>query len=177
VKTRGGLEPISLADAMAAAGQTAQNSYFEQWLGGSILQGMARSSTDTIRFLTLEDLARLFAVVRASPRNRALFLIAYRQGCVPARSGYCGPTTLISGALRIMVHRLKGSHSGAHPMQPDEAKALQAYLRGHRFVPPRADWASSRAAAIGSSRNILAVLRAPASTNGYNREIQCPAQC
>ena len=41
---------------------------------------MARSPTDTIRFLTLEELARLFAVVRASPRNRALFLIAYRHG-------------------------------------------------------------------------------------------------
>jgi hypothetical protein len=38
-----------------------------------------------------------------------------------------------------MVHRLKGSHSGAHPMQPDEAKALRAYLRGHRFVPSRVD--------------------------------------
>jgi hypothetical protein len=37
---------------------------------------MARSPTDTIRFLTLEELARLFAVVRASPRNRALFLTA-----------------------------------------------------------------------------------------------------
>jgi hypothetical protein len=34
---------------------------------------MARLPTDTIRFLTLEELARLFAVVRASPRNRALF--------------------------------------------------------------------------------------------------------
>jgi type 1 fimbriae regulatory protein FimB len=31
--------------------------------------------------------------------------------------------------LRIMVHRLKGSHSGAHPLQPDEAKALKALLR------------------------------------------------
>jgi len=29
-----------------------------------------------------------------------------------------------------MLHRVKGSHSGAHPMQPDEAKALRAYLRG-----------------------------------------------
>jgi integrase len=41
---------------------------------------MARSPTETIRFLTLEELARLFAAMRASPRDRALFLIAYRHG-------------------------------------------------------------------------------------------------
>ena len=31
--------------------------------------------------------------------------------------------------LRIMIHRLKGSHSGEHPLQPDEAKAIKGYLR------------------------------------------------
>ena len=41
---------------------------------------MPRSPTDTIRFLTLEELARLFAVTRASARDRALFLLAYRHG-------------------------------------------------------------------------------------------------
>jgi hypothetical protein len=39
VKTQRGLGPISLAETMPAAGRIAQNSYFEQWLGGSILQG------------------------------------------------------------------------------------------------------------------------------------------
>ncbi|HJU15043.1 MAG TPA: hypothetical protein VJ770_01125 [Stellaceae bacterium] len=38
------------------------------------------SPTNTIRFLTLEELAWLFAAVRASLRDRALFLIAYRHG-------------------------------------------------------------------------------------------------
>ncbi len=28
-----------------------------------------------------------------------------------------------------MVHRLKGSQSGAHPLQPDEAKAVRAWQR------------------------------------------------
>jgi len=28
-----------------------------------------------------------------------------------------------------LLHRLKGSYSGKHPMQPDEAKLLKAYLR------------------------------------------------
>jgi site-specific recombinase XerD len=91
---------------------------------------MARSPTDTIRFLTLEELARLFAVVRVSPRNRALFLTAYRHGLRASEVGLLRTDDIDFRALRIMVHRLKGSHSGAHPMQPDEAKALRAYLRG-----------------------------------------------
>jgi type 1 fimbriae regulatory protein FimB/type 1 fimbriae regulatory protein FimE len=39
-------------------------------------------------------------------------------------------------ALRIMIHRLKGSHSGAHPLQPDEAKALKALLRAREVPSP-----------------------------------------
>ena len=38
-------------------------------------------------------------------------------------------------ALRLTVHRLKGSLSGTHPLQPDEAKAVRAWLRG-REQPP-----------------------------------------
>lgn len=90
---------------------------------------MTRSPTDTIRFLTLEELARLFAAVRASPRDRALFLIAYRHGLRASEVGLLRTDDIDFRALRIMVHRLKGSHSGAHPMQPDEAKLLRAYLR------------------------------------------------
>ena len=41
---------------------------------------MARSPTDTIRFLTLDEIGRLLAAARASARDRALFLIAYRHG-------------------------------------------------------------------------------------------------
>jgi site-specific recombinase XerD len=114
---------------MPAAGRIPQNTYFEQWLGVYSAR-MARSPTDTIRFLTLEELARLFAVVRVSPRNRALFLTAYRHGLRASEVGLLRTDDIDFRALRIMVHRLKGSHSGAHPMQPDEAKALRAYLRG-----------------------------------------------
>jgi type 1 fimbriae regulatory protein FimB/type 1 fimbriae regulatory protein FimE len=35
-----------------------------------------------------------------------------------------------------MVHRLKGSHSGAHPLQADEAKALRALLRERETPSP-----------------------------------------
>ncbi len=105
---------------------------------------MARPSTDTIRFLTLEELARLFAAVRASPRDRALFLIAYRHGLRASEIGLLRVDDLDFRALRLRVQRLKGSHSGVHPMQPDEAKVLRAYLRGRPSPPSPVLFPSNR---------------------------------
>jgi site-specific recombinase XerD len=96
---------------------------------------MPRSPTETIRFLTLEELARLFAATRTSTRDRALFLLAYRHGLRASEVGLLRTDDIDFRALRIMVHRLKGSHSGAHPMQPDEVKALRAYLREQPSPP------------------------------------------
>ena len=105
---------------------------------------MARAPTDTIRFLTLEELARLFAAVRASPRDRVLFLIAYRHGLRASEIGLLRLEDLDFRALRLRVHRLKGSHSGVHPMQPDEVKALRAYLRERRSPPSPVLFPSTR---------------------------------
>ena len=81
---------------------------------------MRRSLTETIR---------LFRVIGTHRRDRALFLVAYRHGLRASEVGLLRVEDLDFKALRIMVHRLKGSHSGAHPLQPDEAKALKALLR------------------------------------------------
>jgi site-specific recombinase XerD len=91
---------------------------------------MPRSPTETIRFLTLDELGRLFAATRASARDRALFLLAYRHGLRASEVGLLRTEDIDFRALRIMLHRVKGSHSGAHPLQPDEVKALRAYMRG-----------------------------------------------
>jgi site-specific recombinase XerD len=96
---------------------------------------MPRSPTDTIRFLTLEELARLFTATHANARDRALFLLAYRHGLRASEVGLLRTDDIDFRALRIMVHRLKGSRSGAHPMQPDEVKALRAYLREQPSPP------------------------------------------
>ena len=86
---------------------------------------MPRSPTETIRFLTLDETARLLHAIGAHRRDRALFLIAYRHGLRASEVGLLRVEDLDLKTLRIMVHRLKGSHSGAHPLQPDEAKAPQ----------------------------------------------------
>lgn len=90
---------------------------------------MARLSTDTIKFLTPDEIGHLLAAARANVRDRALFLIAYRHGLRASEVGLLRTEDLDLRTLRLMVHRLKGSHSGAHPLQPDEAKALRAWLR------------------------------------------------
>ena len=91
--------------------------------------------TETIRFLTLDELGRLLAATRGSVRDRALFLLAYRHGLRASEVGLLRGDDLDLRTLRLMVHRLKGSHSGTHPLQPDEAKALRAWLRA-REQPP-----------------------------------------
>ena len=96
---------------------------------------MPRPHTDTIKFFTLKEFARLFTATRAKRRDRALFLIAYRHGLRASEVGLLRIEDVDFRALRIIVHRLKGSHSGTHPLQPDEAKALRAYLR-ERSDPP-----------------------------------------
>ena len=71
----------------------------------------------------------MFAAARSNPRDRALFLVAYRHGLRASEVGLLRIEDIDFRVLRLMLHRLKGSHSGVHPLQPDEAKALRAYLR------------------------------------------------
>src|SRR3954452_944915 len=101
---------------------------------------MPRSPSETIRFLTLDETARLFRAIgpQIGPhrRDRALFLIAYRHGLRASEVGLLRVEDIDLKALRIMVHRLKGSHSGVHPLQADEAKALKALLREREAPSP-----------------------------------------
>lgn len=97
---------------------------------------MPRSPSETIRFLTLDETARLFRAIGPHRRDRALFLIAYRHGLRASEVGLLRVEDIDLKTLRIMVHRLKGSHSGVHPLQADEAKALKALLREREAPSP-----------------------------------------
>lgn len=88
----------------------------------------ARSRTETIKFLTPEETGRLFSVIK-SRRDRALFLIAYRHGLRAGEIGLLQTTDFDFNSLRAMFHRLKGSLSGQHPLQPDELRALRSHLQ------------------------------------------------
>jgi site-specific recombinase XerD len=90
---------------------------------------------EKIKFLTLDELRRLFSTIRDN-RDRALFLLAYRHGLRASEVGLLHIADLDLKTLRVMVHRLKGSRSGVHPLQPDEAKALKAYMKSRRTDSP-----------------------------------------
>ena len=94
-----------------------------------------RTATDTIKFLTLDETKRLFAVIK-DRRDRALFLVAYRHGLRASEIGLLRTSDLDLKHLRLMVHRLKGSRSGEHLLQADEAKALRSHLRTRKSESP-----------------------------------------
>ena len=84
--------------------------------------------TETIKFLTLDETRRLFSGI-TDKRDKAIFLIAYRHGLRASEVGMLRVSDLDLKRLRIMLHRLKGSLSGEHPLQPDEARAVKAWLK------------------------------------------------
>lgn len=84
--------------------------------------------TETIKFLTLDETKRLFSRI-SDKRDKALFLIAYRHGLRASEVGMLRVDDLDLRRLKIMLHRLKGSLSGEHPLQPDEARAVKAWLK------------------------------------------------
>jgi site-specific recombinase XerD len=110
--------------------------------------------SETIKFLTLDETRRLFAAI-TDKRDKALFLLAYRHGLRASEIGLLRVSDLDLKRLRVMLHRLKGSLSGEHPLQADEARALKAWLK-HRDPDSPILFPSRRALPI--SRQMLDVL-------------------
>src|ERR1700755_3408775 len=75
--------------------------------------------TETIKFLTLDETRRLFRCI-TDKRDKAIFLLAYRHGLRASEIGLLRINDLDLKRLRIMLHRLKASLSGEHPLQADE---------------------------------------------------------
>jgi type 1 fimbriae regulatory protein FimB/type 1 fimbriae regulatory protein FimE len=92
---------------------------------------LPRRRGETIKFLSLDEIQRLFSVI-TSRRNRALFLIAYRHGLRAGELGLLQTNDLDFKNLRAMFHRLKGSLSGQHPLQSDEVRALKAHVKSRK---------------------------------------------
>jgi type 1 fimbriae regulatory protein FimB len=92
---------------------------------------MLRAKSETVKFLTQDETERLLSAIK-NKRDRAIFLIAYRHGLRASEVGHLFVNDIDFKKLRIMLHRLKGSHSGEHPLQADEAKTIKAYLRSRK---------------------------------------------
>ena len=99
---------------------------------------MPRRKQETIRFLTFDELKGLFNIIKAegNKRDRALFLLAYRHGLRASEVGMLHKSDVDFKQLRLMCHRLKGSYSGQHTMEPDEVRILKAYLNSREDDSP-----------------------------------------
>jgi integrase len=115
---------------------------------------MPRTRIETIKFLTQDETKRLFSVIK-DKRDKAIFLIAYRHGLRASEAGLLRVNDIDWKKLRLMIHRLKGSLPGEHPLQADEARTLKSYLRSRALDSPIL-FPSNRNAPI--SRQMLDVL-------------------
>jgi type 1 fimbriae regulatory protein FimB len=109
---------------------------------------------ETIKFLTVEETKKLFSVI-SDKRDKAIFLTAYRHGLRASEIGLLQVTDVDSKAMKIQLHRLKGSLGGVHPLMPDEARHLKAYLKFRNSESPYL-FLSNRGLPIG--RKMLDVL-------------------
>jgi type 1 fimbriae regulatory protein FimB len=90
--------------------------------------------TDEPPYLGFEEIARLFSVIE-SPRDRAIFRLAYHAGLRASEVGRLELRDYNQHTERIYVHRLKGSNSGEHHLVREESKALRAWLKIRGAVP------------------------------------------
>jgi type 1 fimbriae regulatory protein FimB len=97
---------------------------------------MLRSSKlDKIKFLSVEEIKRLFSVIKHK-RDKAIFLMAYRHGLRASEVGLINLDDIDFNKQRIMIHRLKGSLSGVHLLQPDESRILKSYIKDRKSESP-----------------------------------------
>jgi len=103
------------------------------------------SNINTIKYLTQDELKRLFQVIatqnpkKRSPnpvyyhkRNLAIFLIAYRHGLRAGEIGMLEVEDIDLTQGRIRIRREKHSTGGEYTMQPDEIRILKAWLKERR---------------------------------------------
>lgn len=130
--------------------------------------GTTSARIEKIKFFTPDELRRLLSLVKKeSNRDYALFLTAYRHGLRASEIGLLQVSDLDFRRMQVRVHRLKGSFGGEHLMQPDEARALKAWLKNRPHESPYI-FTSNRNLPI--DRNTLDWL-----IKGYGEKLKLPA--
>ncbi len=85
-------------------------------------------------YLTTEEIERFFRVI-TSPRDRAMFRLAYHRGLRASELGLFQLSDYRMTAGRLLVHRLKGSRSGEYLLTKIENQVMRAYLRVRGTAP------------------------------------------
>ena len=85
-------------------------------------------STLNIKYLTEEELKRLFAVI-SSPRDKAIFRIGYHRGLRAGEVADLQISDYEPESGRLFVHRKKNGDSGIYGLTTIELKSLRAWLK------------------------------------------------
>jgi integrase len=85
-------------------------------------------TSDDRKYLTEEELKRLFAVIE-SPRDRAIFGLMYWRGLRASEVGMLPLSAYRAKANALYVRRLKRSMDGEFPLSPLEKRLLKAWLK------------------------------------------------
>lgn len=96
-----------------------------------------RRRSATVQFLTAEEAAALFAAIAAarSPRDLALFEVAYHRGLRASEVGLLQMEHLRIGQRRLYITRIKGGRSGEFPLSEREIRALRQWLKLRGLQP------------------------------------------
>jgi integrase len=86
-----------------------------------------KRSKGTVPPFPQEEVERFFAGIE-SARDRAIFRIMYHAGLRASEIGMLELRDYSGATERMMIHRLKGSNSGEHHLNREEAAALRAWL-------------------------------------------------
>src|SRR3954452_8181111 len=88
-------------------------------------------STRNIKYLTNEEIAKLFSVI-TSTRDRAIFRVAYHRGLRASEVGLLRMTDYQPSRSRLYVHRVKcgqADTSGEYLLTDAAVKVLRAWLK------------------------------------------------
>src|SRR3954466_2757734 len=114
-------------------------------------------STRNIKYLTSEEIARLFSVITGI-RDRAIFRVAYHRGLRASEVGLLQMSDYQPARGRLYVHRVKcgqADTSGEYLLTDAEVKALRPWLK-ERGDDPGSIFISRRRSPI--SQQMLDVL-------------------
>jgi integrase len=97
-----------------------------------------KPQTETVKYLTDNELQALFRVIKAK-RDICLFRLAYHRGLRASEVGLLSLEDLDrrddAGAPAIFVHRLKHGKSGVFSLLPVELSSLRAWLKERGDAP------------------------------------------
>lgn len=86
-----------------------------------------RKRKQQVKYFTEEEIEALFKVIE-SPRDRAIFRLAYHRGLRASELGKIQVSHWDAKAERLYVTRLKGSRSGEYHLTSYEVRAVRAWM-------------------------------------------------